>query len=727
MKRRRFRGTIGPLARGTAPLTFEDAASPSAPGAFGPFRVLHQLGAGVLGPVFRAAAAETGAPVAVKAFHLDLTPELADELAGALQQVVDAGLTHPGIVAPLAAGCEGSVPYLAQDYVAAESLDVAMRHYAPAAAERAVPLLHHLAGAVDAAHDSGILHGSLHLRDVFVSPDEARATGFGVARALEDVGHRAPVRRPYAAPEVVVGGDWGPEADRYAVAAIAYELLTGRRATGSGAEIIERLGSVYVGDEGALPGLRDVFSWGLAEDPADRPGRSVELVTALAEALGVELVEAGPVAAPAPEEPVGESPAPLTPRAAETGGVAGDAVEVGAPATGGAPEETPAGADDEHEAEWAASTAAGEDWDSAAEVGPATGPVRVRHEHAGGVERSAAAPPDDLAPLDDLEPIEDEEPLSFGGRVRAVLQVTFAVVVGVVLAGTVYFLFGADVGGGGGAAAPGEGFAPVEVPATDPDAGDRPPGLRTAGGRRSTSPVPALPVPDDGRVTDPASEDVRTPASGSPRGFEAELPARPEVEPAPVRAGAAGVGGEAPASRQVGWLLVRTSPPGATVVVEGEDRGQTPLSLQDVPYGTHRVEVRAPGYEPQTREVTVSAEATVAAIRVDLAPGSGQPAVVAPPPGRAERPLSPASVAADAAGAADATMGSVFVESRPAGARVVIDGEPAGVTPIVVTDLEPGRREVRIEHDGYAPWVTVVEVPADERIRVAASLDRARR
>ena len=50
LKRSRFRGTIGPLARGTAPLTFEDAESPSAPGAFGPFRVLHQLGAGVLGP-----------------------------------------------------------------------------------------------------------------------------------------------------------------------------------------------------------------------------------------------------------------------------------------------------------------------------------------------------------------------------------------------------------------------------------------------------------------------------------------------------------------------------------------------------------------------------------------------------------------------------------------------------------------------------------------------------
>ncbi len=688
--------------------------------------------------MFRAVGPDSGHPVAVKAFHLDLTPELADELADALQQVVEAGLTHPGIVAPLAAGCEGSVPYLAQDYVAAESLDVAMRHYAPAAAERAVPLLHHLAGAIDAAHEAGVLHGSLHLRDVFVSPDEARATGFGVARALEDVGLRAPVRRPYAAPEVVVGGDWGPEVDRYAVAAIAYELLTGRRATGSGDEVIERLGSVYVGDEGALPALRDVFAWGLSEDPADRPGRSVEFVTALAEALGVELIEPPPVAAPAPGEPVGDRPPPRAPGAPEAGAGAGMAAELAALAPDDAPDDAPAledeapAADDvaamdqdedddhDHVGEWSASTAAGQGWDSAA------------------VPPSGAAPPDELAPLDDLEPIEDEEPLSFSGRVRAGLQVAAAVVVGVVLAGTVYFLFGADVGvGGGDAVAPREGVALAEVPVSDSDPAD-PSGLRTAGDNRSSAPWPAFPAPDDETDFDPASrdpvgrgpagrgpanEDVQAPVSRPAQGSEAEPPPAPEVESALAGAAAGIIRGEEPASPPVGWLLVRTSPPGATVTVEGVDRGQTPLSLRDVPYGVHRVEIEAPGYEPQTREVTVSAEATVAAIRVELAPGSGQPAAVAPPPEQAER--SPLPVPA-AAGADDGTVGSVLVESRPPGARVVIDGEPAGTTPIVVTDLPPGQREVRIERDGYTPWVTVVEVPAFDRLRVAASLDRAR-
>lgn len=699
-----------PLARGTAPLTFEDAASPSAPGAFGPFRVLHQLGAGVLGPVYRAADPTNGEAVAVKAFHLDLTPELADELADALQQLVGAGLAHPGIVTPLAVGCEGSVPYLVQEYVAAESLDVAMRHYAPAAAERAMPLLHQLAGAVDAAHDAAVLHGSLHLRDVFVSPDEARATGFGVARALEDVGLRAPVRRPYAAPEVVGGTDWGAEADRYAVAAIAYELLTGRRATGSGDEIIERLGSIYVGDEGALPALRDAFSWGLSEEPAGRPGRAVELVASLAEALGVELIEpepvdtaaktVGPASSAAVPDGVGDGPLPVADEEpdGERETVAADGIDSGLPPSLG-------------------------------EGGPGPRPDGGRDAEGHEAARIAAGPERDADLLDDLEPIEDEEPLSVGERVRAALQGTAAVLLGVLSAGVLYFLFAPEVGvGGGDGAAPDEEPAlaersqPRDIPEDPPlrvgDLDALPPetSAREAGDE-SPPPVGSFPPAEPEPPVD----------SGAPGSFFAPSPGdeRPAVSPTPtVPAAPAAALESATSGPQVGWLLVRTFPPGATVTVEGVDRGLTPLSLQDVPYGTHRVGIQAPGYELQTREVTLSAAATVAALSVELlrggAPGAGD--TLAPAPAEPSTPPPPVI-----AGAGAGTSGTVFVESRPAGARVLIEGEFAGHTPIVVTDLPAGRREVRIEQDGYAPWVTVVEVPAFDRIRVAASLDQARR
>src|SRR5262249_57054142 len=112
-----------------------------------------------------------------------------------------------------------------EERVAAESFDVAMRHYAPAPIEKVLPFSPQLAGAIDFARAAGIGHGGLHPRDIFVTPDEARATGFGVVEALEHVGIRAPIRRPYTAPERIDGTAWSTPADGFSLRPITFERL----------------------------------------------------------------------------------------------------------------------------------------------------------------------------------------------------------------------------------------------------------------------------------------------------------------------------------------------------------------------------------------------------------------------------------------------------------------------------------------------------------------------
>ncbi len=229
--------------------------------------MLHQIGVGALGPVFRTYEPTRDRLVAVKVFRLDVTPEQARALADELARAADAGLFHSSIVEPVAAGIEGTVAYRAEEYVAAESLDVAMRHYAPATVDKMLPFITQLASAIDFARAAGVGHGALHPRDIFVTPDEARATGFGVVDALDRMGLRAPVRRPYSPPERIAGRPWSTPADVFSLAVIAFELLTGRRPSGLGAEM-GSLSGASLGDD--ADAVRVVLARAMQENPYER-------------------------------------------------------------------------------------------------------------------------------------------------------------------------------------------------------------------------------------------------------------------------------------------------------------------------------------------------------------------------------------------------------------------------------------------------------------------------
>ena len=85
-------------------------------------------------------------------------------------------------------------------------------------------------------------------------------------------------------------------------------------------------------------------------------------------------------------------------------------------------------------------------------------------------------------------------------------------------------------------------------------------------------------------------------------------------------------------------------------------------------------------------------------------------------------PSSVTDEAHEPAGAA--RTGSLSLASRPAGARVSIDGRIIGETPIRVTDVTPGEHhiEVTLEPDAYEPWSIQVIVTAGHEEKVLAVL-----
>jgi hypothetical protein len=67
---------------------------------------------------------------------------------------------------------------------------------------------------------------------------------------------------------------------------------------------------------------------------------------------------------------------------------------------------------------------------------------------------------------------------------------------------------------------------------------------------------------------------------------------------------------------------------------------------------------------------------------------------------------------------------SLEVASRPAGARVLLDGREVGRTPLRLERIAPGRHTVRLELDGHRLWETTLTVTAGQAARVAGSLER---
>ena len=126
------RATIS-CSQGASALPFDDLSGVSAPSSFSSYRVLHQIGSGVLGPVFRSYDATGERLVAIKALKLDLVPEDAVRLADALRAIAARAAGVPGLVTTVDCGTERDTAFLALEYLSGDALDVYLRQSPPLA------------------------------------------------------------------------------------------------------------------------------------------------------------------------------------------------------------------------------------------------------------------------------------------------------------------------------------------------------------------------------------------------------------------------------------------------------------------------------------------------------------------------------------------------------------------------------------------------------------------
>jgi serine/threonine protein kinase len=131
-----------------------------------------------------------------------------------------------------------------------------------------------------------------------------------------------------------------------------------------------------------------------------------------------------------------------------------------------------------------------------------------------------------------------------------------------------------------------------------------------------------------------------------------------------------GGGGGEPKAKSIEVVSI---PTGAKVLIDGKEQdGKTPFRFTEVALGeTYLIEVQSSGYKPWSNEVAITAKSSdVVKVIARL----------------------------------DAITVKLKVESKPKGAKVLINGNPIGVTPLTLEDLDPKTaKSIELQLKGYRP------------------------
>jgi serine/threonine protein kinase len=180
----------------------------------------------------------------------------------------------------------------------------------PVEPDRAVAWLREAAEALDAAHEHGIVHRDVKPANLlFDGADRLQVVDFGIARVIDETaGMTAPGTvlgtAGYLAPEQAQGHETTAASDRYALAVVAYELMTGRRPFARESPTAEAAAHIHeivppASEKADLPEAVDaVFARALAKNPVHRFPTASAFVEALAEALDSPPPPPAPVSSP---------------------------------------------------------------------------------------------------------------------------------------------------------------------------------------------------------------------------------------------------------------------------------------------------------------------------------------------------------------------------------------------------------------------------------------------
>lgn len=284
----------------------------------GKYEIEELIKTGGMGSVYRGRHILMDKRVAVKVLRPSLAVDDAVVARFSREAKAASRISHPHAVNVTDFGeSENGVVFLVMEYLDGQTLKEIIKETGPMPLPRVVEILRQVAGALDAAHDQGVIHRDLKSDNIMLSQTNggewAKVLDFGIAKIQQPDGARD---MDITAANLVIGtpqymspeqcsqsGPIDARSDLYSLGIIIYEMLAGRVPfTGESPTVIMMK---QVQDEPpplseARPDLpvavTQVVMRALAKQPADRYQSAGEFFKALSEASAVDAlsVEAAP-------------------------------------------------------------------------------------------------------------------------------------------------------------------------------------------------------------------------------------------------------------------------------------------------------------------------------------------------------------------------------------------------------------------------------------------------
>lgn len=253
------------------------------------YEILAPLAEGGMGAVYRARRLLLGDEVAIKVVLQGLG-EVAARERFLRESRIAARLRHPSIVSILDFDMPpGGEPYLVMELLSGPSLREEIAARGRLEPDDVARILPGICSALELAHSHGVVHRDLKPANIVAheyEPGERvyKLVDFGIANLRQSAietrltaAHQFVGTVAYAAPEQISSRAADARSDVYGLAAIVFEMLTGRppfEGTDLVAIITAQLGGAVPRPSAIRPGLPswidDVVMKGLATDPAER-------------------------------------------------------------------------------------------------------------------------------------------------------------------------------------------------------------------------------------------------------------------------------------------------------------------------------------------------------------------------------------------------------------------------------------------------------------------------